>query len=178
MCGRRPISQARTDEVLGCRMPGFSGSFDVGGQCFMQRTGPEVHEMIPDSASSADENSGCSRTEVWPVWRQTTHSILHAAVRFKGSERKRTLFMMDRIDGGSASTSCVSDICAVCRMTVPAFSSQSATARWLCKCKGSSMSKVAISMGCRDTGGLQTNREMRGLYRRCDGRSTAPLSAF
>ena len=144
----------------------------------MQRTRPGFHEMIPDSASSADENSGCSRTEVWPVWRQTTHSILHAAVRFKGSERKRTLFMMDRIDGGSASTSCVSDICAVCRMTAPEFSSQSATARWLSKCKGSLMSKVAISMECRDTGGLQTNREMRGLYRRCDGRSTAPLSAF
>ena len=178
MCGRPPIFQARFDEDLGCRMPGFSGSHDARRRCFRQGTLPEVHEMNPESASSADENSGCSRTGAWAVWRQTTHSILHAAVRFVRSERKRTLFMMDRIDRGSASTSCVPDICAVCRMRVPAFSSQSATARWLRKCKESSMSKLAISVGCRDTGGLQTNREMRGLYRRCDGRSTAPLSAF
>ena len=178
MCGRPPIFQARFDEDLGCRMPGFSGSHDARRRCFRQGTRPEVHEMNPESASSADENSGCSRTGAWAVLRQTTPSLLHAAVRFRGSERKRTLFMMNRIDRGSASTSCVSDVCAVCHMRVPAFSSQSATARWLRKCKESSMSKLAISMGCRDTGGLQTNREMRGLYRRCDGRSIAPLCAL
>ena len=89
------ILQAIHDEGLDWGMPGCRDPQGANARFRVEPTLPEVHQMIPASASPAGGILGYSRTGLKAV--SQGDSMLHDGVRLKGLQRKITLFAVERV---------------------------------------------------------------------------------
>ena len=91
------ILQAIPDDGLDWGMPGCRDPQGADARFRVEPTLPEVHEMIPASASPAGGILGYSRAGLKAVSQEPADSMLHAGVRLKGLQGKITLFAVERV---------------------------------------------------------------------------------
>ena len=91
------ILQAIHDEGLDWGMPGCRDPQGANARSRVEPTLPEVHQMIPASASPAGGILGYSRTGLKAISQEPADSMLHDGVRLKGLQRKITLFAVERV---------------------------------------------------------------------------------
>ena len=93
---RLQIMQAMVDEELDCRMRGCSHFSGRTCRIFQLAQATYTLGTRNDSRQCVISRWNFGLQSHWPMRCWVTASSLHAADRLKGSERKRTLFKMER----------------------------------------------------------------------------------